>query len=205
MIWILGFAGILLTLLGVWGGPTQKSPRREAEAMARKQPTVSDAWDVLAKPLEEELIKIPEHRPWYTPGSDRRFQQGLLVGLGAGLMVAALTISFAPRQAAPPQVAVKEPPAGAPAANQPAPAQTAQPAPTQPAKPPKPVNQNFTVEPGDLAPDIADKLKAAGLIADPKQFLTRVEERGLDTSLKAGTFVIPTGANLDTVIDVLTA
>lgn len=202
MIWILGFAGILLTLLGVWGGPTQKSPRREAESMARKQPTVSDAWEVLAKPLEEEMIKIPEHRPWYAPGGDRRFQQGALLGLGVGLMVAALTVSFAPRDAAPPQVATKEPAAGAPAANQPAPTQTVQPAPTQPVKP---VNQNFTVEPGDLAPDIADKLKTAGLIADPDQFLHRVAERELDTSLKAGTFVIPTGADLDTVIDVLTS
>ena len=206
MIWVLGFAGIALALIGLWGGPAKATKRREAEAMARKQPTVSDAWEVLSKPLEEELIKIPEHRPWYAPGGDRRFQQGLLVGLGAGLMVAAVSVSLLPRETTPSKTDL--------ASNKQAPAQTTptQPAaqapavtPTQPqAQPPKPVNINITVEEGEMAPDIADKLKAKGLIADANQFLARVTERGADTSLKAGTFSIPTGATLDAVIDALT-
>lgn len=206
VIWILGIAGIALALLGLWGGPAPKSKRREAEALARKQPTVSDAWDVLARPLEEELIKIPEHRPWYAPSRDRRFQQGLLVGLGAGLMVATVTASLLPRQAEAPQVATKEPAATAPStpggtAAKPAP--TATPAAQAPA--PKPVNVSFVIEPGDLPPTVADHLKAQGLIADPNQFLARIAELQVDTSLKAGTFVIPTNAPLDTVISVLTA
>jgi len=210
VIWILGIAGILLVMLGLWGGPAPKSKRREAEAMARKQPTVSDAWEVLSRPLEEEIIKIPEHRPWYAPSGDRRFQQGLMVGLGAGLMVLAVTVSLLPRGAAEPRTAAKEPGVGAPAETDTAPGQPAapaSPAPAQPkpAAPPAPANVSFTVEPGDLPEDIANKLKSAGLIADPDQFLNRVAELGVDTALQAGTFVIPTGAPLDTVIEKLTS
>ncbi|HWI66479.1 MAG TPA: hypothetical protein VNT75_32015 [Symbiobacteriaceae bacterium] len=209
MIWVLGFAGIALALIGLWGGPAKTTKRREAEAMARKQPTVSDAWEVLSKPLEEELIKIPEHRPWYAPGGDRRFQQGLLVGLGAGLMVAAVSVSFLPREAAPKTDLASNKPAPAPV--QTAPTQPAGQAPAaaptqQPAAPaPTPVNINITVDDGDAASTIADKLKARGLIANTDQFLARVTELGADTSLKAGTFSIPTGAPLDAVIKALTS
>lgn len=209
MIWFLGFAGLGLALLGLWGGPAVKSKRREAEALARKQPTVSDAWDVLARPLEEELIKIPEHRPWYAPGGDKRFQRGVLVGLGGGLLVAALAVSLVPRELAPQQIAAKDPAPATPAPTQqqtPTPAGTPAPAPA-PAKqePPKPVNVNFVVAEGDTADVIADKLKTAGLIADTEQFLKRLASLELDTKLKAGTFVIPTGASIDKVIEVLTA
>lgn len=201
-------AGIALALIGLWGGPSPNAKRREAEAAARKQPTVSDAWEVLSRPLEEEMIKIPEHRPWYAPGGDKRFQQGLLVGLGAGLLVATVAVSFLPRgQTAAPKTAAKD---SAPAPTEvstakPAPAQPGPAAQPVPVQPPKPVTVNFTVEPGHLAPDIAANLKAAGLIADEDQFLARVAELGVDTSLRAGTFVIPTGATLDKVIEKLTS
>jgi hypothetical protein len=208
LIWVLGITGILLALLGLWGGPAKTaSKRRDAEALARKQPTVSDAWDVLSRPLEEELIKIPEHRPWYTPGRDHRFQQGLLLGLGAGLMAASIVVSVMPRPAAQaPQMAAKEPaataPAPAPAASGGATAAAPTPAPAQQA--PKPVNVSFVVNEGDTADVIADNLKAKGLIADPAAFLQKITELGVDTSLKAGTFVIPTNAPLETVIGALT-
>ncbi|HLN61981.1 MAG TPA: hypothetical protein VK464_10570, partial [Symbiobacteriaceae bacterium] len=86
----------------------------------------------------------------------------------------------------------------------PAPAAQQQPAAQPAAQAPKPANVTFVVEPGDLATTIAANLKAQGLIADEDAFLSRVSETGADTALKAGTFVVPTGANLDQVIEALT-
>lgn len=210
MIWFLGFLGLVLVLLGLWGGPVPRAKRRDPDTATRKQTTPSEAWDVLARPLEDELIKIPEHRPWYAPGGDKRFQRGLMLGLGAGLLVSALTVTFLPKAQAPGQVALDEP-GGKPAAPAQTPApgatQPQTPAPTQPQPPAPtaPVNVNFVVEPGSSADAIASNLKAQGLIADPAAFLKALSDRQLDTSLKAGTFVIPTGASLDKVIEVLTA
>lgn len=226
MIWLLVSAGILLLLLGLWGGPVPtEAPEPEAAPPAGEQ-AASAAWDVLARPIvhREELIPIPEHRPWYMPGKDRRFLQGLMVGLGSGLLVTAVAVGLFPRTAPQPtQVAANNgssvsvpktnepaPTAQPPAAAEP-PAAVQPPAATEPAPPAEqqpsvtPVNITFVIEDGDLAPDIARKLKEAGLIADEQAFLTRVEQLEVDRSLKAGTFVIPTHADLDTVINVLIA
>lgn len=214
MIWFLGFLGLVLALLGLWGGPAPRAKRREADVAASRQTSPSDAWDVLARPLHDELIRIPEHRPWYAPGGDKRFQRGLMLGLGAGLLVSALTVTFLPKAQAPGQVATDrpggttvaptQPQTQTPAANKPqttTPAQPQAPAATAPA----PVTVTFVVDPGSSANVIADNLKAKGLIADTAAFLNALQNSGLDRALKAGTFVIPTGATLDKVIEVLTS
>jgi hypothetical protein len=210
MIWFLGFLGLVLALLGLWGGPAPRGQRPDPESTPRRQPTVAEAWNVLGTPLQDELIKIPEHRPWYAPGGDKRFQRGLMLGLGTGLLVSALTVTFMPRPESPGQVALDQSGAGkttAPAQN---PAQTPTvttpqtTAPTQP-QTPAPVTVTFVVEPGSSADTIAANLKAQGLIADADAFLNALSASGLDTGLKAGTFVIPTGATLDKVIEVLTS
>ncbi len=219
--WFLLFTGLLLFGLGLWGGPR---PRRWEEAGPAEEPSsAAEALEILSQPLpreaEEELIRIPEGRPWYLP--DRRFQQGLLTGLGAGLLVAAAAIAFLPREpltGPPGDVAHRPPAAQDPAGPQPPRFDTAPgdepgggtvgppgaPDPEPKPEPPRPVNVTFVVEPGELAPDIARKLDDEGLIADEEAFLRRVEERGVDRFLKAGTFVIPTDASLDEVIDALT-
>ncbi|HYF75580.1 MAG TPA: hypothetical protein VD973_00455 [Symbiobacteriaceae bacterium] len=213
MIWFLGFLGLVLALLGLWGGPAPRAKRRETDTVLRKNPTISEAWDVLGTPLQDELIKIPEHRPWYAPGGDKRFQRGLMLGLGAGLLVSALTVTFMPRGQTPGQVALDGPGGGKPAAPtqtqtpSPTATQPQTPAPTQPQAPAQtaPVTVTFVVDPGSSAGVIADNLKAQGLITDTAAFLNALSAKGLDTSLKAGTFVIPTGATLDRVIEVLTS
>lgn len=212
MIWFLVLGGILLILLGVWGGPRRRKRPDKAGRIPREA-TVQEAWDILTSPVqyEEELIKIPEHKPWYVPGSDRRFHQGLLVGMGLGLMVAAVLMPFVPRrEALPPEQAAADP---SPVQVEPKPAQT-QPAQTPPAQTPpaegpapatpKAANVNFTVDPGSSTQEIAANLKAAGLIADEQTFLELVVASGLETSLQAGTFVIPTGASPEKVLEKLT-
>lgn len=214
MIWFLVVAGILLVLLGVWGGPRRRR-RPEKASRIPKDATVQEAWDILTAPVEydEEVIKIPDHKPWFVPSGDRRFHQGLAVGLGLGLVVAALVLPFVPRGEAPqpdlpeaPKVAETPDPVGtATPPVTPPPTQEQAPDQTQPAAPPpKPVNVTFVVEPGSPSQVIAANLKAAGLIADEQAFLDLVFALGVETRLKAGTFVIPTDASLDAVIKVLT-
>lgn len=223
VIWFLLLGGLLLIVLGVWGGPQR---RRRADKTSRipREATVQEAWEILTSPVEyeEELIKIPEHKPWFVPGTDRRFQQGLLVGLGAGLLVAALVYPSLPgKETTEPQVAVNpptqnekpaadkdpasQPPQGEQPAGQP-PQGGQQPAGQSPQTPPPPTpaNVTFTVEPGSPSQEIATNLKAAGLIADEAEFLDLVAAYGVETQLKAGTFVIPTGASVDTIIAKLT-
>ena len=100
--WILLAAGLLLVVLGVWGGPATRRRPEKAERIPREA-TVQEAWDILTSPVEydEELIKIPDHQPWFLPGGDRRFQRGLAVGLGAGLMLAVLLAPLIARPKAP--------------------------------------------------------------------------------------------------------
>jgi hypothetical protein len=95
VIWYLVAFGILLIVVGVWGGPRRRQRPDKTNRIPREA-TVQEAWDILVSPVEydEELIKIPEHRPWYLPGRDRRFQQGLFVGLGAGVLAMALIVNF---------------------------------------------------------------------------------------------------------------
>jgi hypothetical protein len=214
VIWFLVLVGILLIVLGVWGGPRRRK-RPDKASRIPKEATVQEAWEILTSPVEyeEELIKIPEHKPWFVPRGDRRFYQGLLVGLGLGLMAASVLLPFLPRKAAPDQAA-SLPPAGQagkqPEAQQPAetqkPAENPKPAGTQqPAQttPPK-GDVSFTVEPGSSSQEIAAQLKAAGLIKSEQEFLDLLIAYGLETKLKAGTFVIPSDASVDDVIKKLT-
>lgn len=210
MIWFLILGGILLIVLGVWGGPRRRR-RPDKAGRIPKEATVQEAWDILTAPVEydEELIKIPEHKPWYIPGSDRRFRQGLMVGLGLGLVVAAALFPFLPRKEAPGEQIASNPPAAQPEKPRTdpkpepeKPPATQPPTPTPP--PPRPANVTFTVEPGSTSQEIAADLKEAGLIEDEQDFLKLVVAYGVETSLKAGTFVIPTDASVDAVLAKLT-
>jgi hypothetical protein len=190
--WLLALMGIILVVLGLWGGP-----RRRARAVS--PPAEEDAWQVLNDPIrhdEDELIKIPPDRPWYQAGRESRFAQGLLTGLGVGLIISAFVLMVKPVAEAPDGLAPAIPPIAAPAPT---------PDPPPPTPPPTPATVTIQVEPGDLAPIIAARLVQAGLIAEEELFLSRVAEREVDTLLKAGSFVIPTDATLDQVIDRLTA
>ncbi len=218
MVWFLLVGGLILILLGVWGGPRRKH-RPEKSSRIPKDATVQEAWDILTSPVqyEDELIKIPEHKPFRLPSSDRRFYQGLAVGLGMGLVMAAFLSPFLPGQAeTPSQVAAEQgekpetpaadpDPAGAQKPDEQAkPAETETPPAVTPPEPPKPANVTVTIEPGSSSHDIASTLKAAGVIADEQEFLRLVEAYGVETSLKAGTFVIPTDATVDQVIEQVT-
>jgi hypothetical protein len=189
------------------------------EALSRRQHTVSEAWEIISRPVEDELIKIPEHRPWHLPGLDRRFLRGLVLGLGTGLVIAALTPGWLSERSTAPLGTIQRQDSGkAPGTGQASDSgastggkpvnQPGQPAATQPGQPgtpsPKPADVTIVVEVGDAAATIGERLKAAGLITDVEAFVNRVTERGLEGSLKAGTFVVPTGATLDQVIDTLT-
>ncbi|MFZ5814629.1 MAG: hypothetical protein ACOY93_04945 [Bacillota bacterium] len=222
MIWFLVLGGIFLILLGLWGGP-RRQKRPDKAARIPKEATVQEAWEILTSPVQydEELIKIPEHRPWYIPGADRRFQRGLLVGLGLGLLLALMLSPLLPRRAGDGGEVAHQPPQEAAGPAQPAqPAQPEQPAqptgqqaepagqtqpePAPPPPPPKPANITFTVEPGSTSQEIAANLKAAGLIPNEQEFLELVAALGVETRLQAGTFVIPTDASVDAIIAKLT-
>jgi len=224
MIWFLLIAGLALVLVGIWGGPRQKL-RADKAARIPKDATVQQAWDILTSPVqyEDELIKIPDHRPFRIPRNDRKFYQGLAVGLGMGLVIAAFLSPFLPRQVETPQQVAVEPPTTKPeGTGQPEPAasgtktgETAPPATQQnpattgqgqPAAPPapKPANITVTIAPGSSSHDVAATLKAAGAIADEQEFLKQVVASGVETSLKAGTYVIPSDATLDQVIQQVT-
>ncbi|MDB4894136.1 MAG: conserved domain protein proline-rich [Firmicutes bacterium] len=210
MTWPLLVVGILLALYGLWGGPAPR--RRERESSRAKGPIPKgDAWDILTQPVvtDEELIKLPERRPWFVPGRAGRFQRGLMLGLGLGLLIAAAIHTWAPRSVA------TQPPTAADSATKPPPGTTNLPTATKPPatpggttpttpKPPTPTVVSFVVQSGDMVPTIAANLKAKGLIADDNAFVSRATERGADVQLKAGTFNIPTGGTLDQVIDALT-
>lgn len=213
VIWFVLVLGLLLLVLGVWGGPKAVEESVSAEMPAVKEPFKGNPWDIITQPLypEEELIKIPEHRPWYLPGRDRRFARGLLVGLGAGLMTASMLaagLSPSSKQA----VASNQPPNVTVPATSSAPKEEQKPAATanEPAKPAEtkqeqPADVAFEIAAGDLPETIAGKLKGAGLIPDEQQFLTRIAERGVDTQLRAGSYTVPTQATLDQVIEALLA
>jgi len=62
----------------------------------------------------------------------------------------------------------------------------------------------ITVNAGDAASTIADKLFAANLIMDRPAFLDAVMTQGADSLLKTGTFTIPMGASNEEIIAILT-
>ncbi len=66
------------------------------------------------------------------------------------------------------------------------------------------VNYSIYVEPGASASKIADLVLSVKLIQTKEEFLQAVDNSGLSGKLKSGTFIIPSNANLDTVIQILT-
>ncbi len=61
------------------------------------------------------------------------------------------------------------------------------------------------VEEGEAAPDVADSLVEAKLISSASEFTDRVNELGVDNSLKPGTYTITGGTDVDGIINTLKA
>jgi len=74
--------------------------------------------------------------------------------------------------------------------------------PEDPAPPPS-ADVTITVNAGDAASTIADKLLAAGAISDKQAFLAEVEAQGAASKLKQGTFTIPAGSSISDIIKIL--
>jgi len=69
--------------------------------------------------------------------------------------------------------------------------------------PPPSADVTITVNAGDAASIIADKLLAAGAISDKQAFLAEVEAQGAASKLKQGTFTIPAGSSINDIIKIL--
>jgi hypothetical protein len=189
MAWLVGLFGIILLGVGLY---LRSRGGRNAEPVDDRGVDQAEAWKILTSPIVREAPADAEKK--------QGLLSGLLVGLGVGAILVGLFLLLLPAEAPSPQPPLPGVPSPPAAQAPPAPTPTEVPPPT-----PKPINQTFVIDTGDMAPTIAAKLKEAGLIADEQAFLTRVTEREVDTRLKAGTFIIPTDAPLDKVIDVLTA
>ena len=87
------------------------------------------------------------------------------------------------------------------------PGQTQEPEPEQPTTEPEdpavPTSVQITVNTGDSASTIADKLLAAGAITDKEAFLADVMAQGADVRLRTGTFTIPAGSSHLEIIAIL--
>lgn len=214
MTWLLVLAGLLVMILGLWGGLAPRRWRKESVPPPAKDADKDEAWQILARPIDYTAGARPVERTALLRGpGDGQFRRGMVAGVGAGLVLAGVAVAYIPvlapqgrlaGETAPPSTAAPTTPTTpAPTAQKPGttPSATTPPAPA----PAKPAKVTFVVDDGDMPPTVASKLKAAGLIADEGQFLSRLAERGVDTALKSGTFTIPSGASLDQVIDVLTA
>lgn len=102
--------------------------------------------------------------------------------------------------------AENEAPAASPAAT-PAPTEAAKPAVTpgptvKPAAPGEKVT--VTVTSGMSSEDVSNLLLEAGLLKDKKAFMERLNELGMDSRLKVGTFEIVKGSQFDEIIRLLT-
>ncbi len=62
----------------------------------------------------------------------------------------------------------------------------------------------FTVSAGMSGQDIANGLQAQGVIADSREFINKLEELDLSSSLLAGDFELRQGMDYETVISILT-
>jgi len=62
----------------------------------------------------------------------------------------------------------------------------------------------ITINAGDTASAVADKLLAAGVISDKQAFLSEVIAQKADSRLKQGTFKIPAGSTTNEIINILT-
>jgi UPF0755 protein len=71
-------------------------------------------------------------------------------------------------------------------------------------KPPPPGQQvTFTVRTGEGSVEIGRNLRDAGVVDSVNRFRDVAEERGLDASLKPGTYKLFTGMSIDAVLDLL--
>jgi UPF0755 protein len=71
-------------------------------------------------------------------------------------------------------------------------------------KPPPPGQQvNFIVRTGEGSVEIGRNLRDAGVVDSVNRFRDVAEERGLDGSLKPGTYKLVTGMSIDAVLDIL--
>lgn len=61
----------------------------------------------------------------------------------------------------------------------------------------------FSVDPGSTASQIATNLVAQGVIADGREFESAIEDRGVADQLKAGDYILVTGADIDLLVDTL--
>jgi UPF0755 protein len=71
----------------------------------------------------------------------------------------------------------------------------------KPVAPGQPVN--FTVRAGEGSVEIGRNLRDAGVVDSVNRFRDVAEERGLDSSLKPGTYKLVTGMSIDAVLDLL--
>ena len=93
-----------------------------------------------------------------------------------------------------------------PAENEaPAATPTAAPTPTEAAKPSAPGEKvTVTVTSGMSSEGISNLLAEEGLLKDKKAFMERLNELGMDSRLKVGTFEIVKGSEFDEIIRILT-
>jgi len=103
-----------------------------------------------------------------------------------------------PVKAEPPAAEQPKPEEQAPVAEEPAVQESP---PEQP--PVSAAGVTITVNAGDAASTIADKLLAAGAISDKQAFLTEVIAQKADSKLKQGTFTIPAGSTVNEIIKIL--
>lgn len=66
------------------------------------------------------------------------------------------------------------------------------------------VNHSVYIEPGSSGEKIAEVLLSVKLINSTSEFVNAVDNAGLSSKLKAGTFVIPSNSTLDQTIAILT-
>ncbi len=66
------------------------------------------------------------------------------------------------------------------------------------------VNYSIYIEPGSSAAAIADLVLSVKLVQSRDEFLQAVNNSGLSGKLKSGTFIIPSDASLEKVIQILT-
>ena len=77
---------------------------------------------------------------------------------------------------------------------------------TPPVQPPGNAAEiKITINAGDAASTIADKLLEVGAISDKQAFLNEVDAQGAASRLKQGTFTIPAGSSISDIIAILTA
>jgi len=99
-----------------------------------------------------------------------------------------------------PNSGTEAPPEQAPATEEPAGGEGP---PVEEPPPPGAAEVKITINAGDAASTIADKLLQAGAISDKQAFLSEVDAQGVASKLKQGTFTIPAGSSIKDIISIL--